>query len=385
MTSPLATPEYDETSEALDAESPARQRFRQVLTVLTIPTVIIVFILAVQLSKDFELTGDAGIDKFLQVGVALVLGVFGVWALFWALDRTVNLLPRKWALRLRPLVYAGPALLALTFYMVYPAINTIWISLFDNRGEAFVGLDNYVTVLTESQYQTGIRNSILWVLVVPAMSVAIGLVYAVMADRLRPRVETAAKSLIFLPMAISFVGASVVWQFMYFFRPEGFGEQIGFLNGILVAFGLDPVAWLNQEPWNNGFLMFILIWLQTGFSMVILSSAIKGVPAELQEAARIDGANEWQTFRNITVPIIASTIVVVWTTVAITTWKVFDIVFVMTGGRNGTQVIAQQMVQEFFTFFRDGIGAALAVILFIAVIPILVVNVRRFQAQEEMR
>jgi alpha-glucoside transport system permease protein len=382
---PLSSPEYDPSSEALDAESPARRRFRQAVTVLTVPTIIIVFILAVQLSKDFELTGDELIDKFLQVGVALALGIFGVWALFWAMDRTINLLPRQWAARLRPIAYVGPALLALTFYLVYPAINTIVISLLDNKGEAFVGLDNYVTILTESQYQTGIRNSILWVLVVPAMSVAVGLVYAVMADRLSRRTETVAKSLIFLPMAISFVGASVVWGFMYFFRPPGFGEQIGLLNGILVALGLDPVNWLNQEPWNNAFLMFILVWLQTGFSMVILSSAIKGVPAELQEAARMDGANEWQTFRNITVPIISSTIVVVWTTVAITTWKVFDIVWVMTGGRNGTQVIAQQMVQEFFTFFRDGIGAALAVILFIAVIPILVVNIRRFQAQEEMR
>ena len=376
---PLSSPDYDPASEALDPESPARHRFVKALTVLTIPTVIIVFILAVQLSKDED------IPKFLQVAVALVLGVFGVWALFWAMDRTVGLFSRDWAVRLRPLVYVAPAVLALGFYLVYPAVNTIWISLFDAKGEAFVGLDNYVTILTESQYQVGIRNSILWVLVVPALSVAVGLAYATLADKLGRRTETVAKSTIFLPMAISFVGASVVWGFMYFFRPAGFGEQIGLLNGILVALGFDPVNWLNQEPWNNGFLMFILVWLQTGFSMVILSSAIKGVPAELQEAARIDGASEWQTFRRITVPIISSTIVVVWTTVAITTWKVFDIVWVMTGGRNGTQVIAQQMVQEFFTFFNDGIGAALAVILFIAVIPILVVNIRRFQAQEEMR
>lgn len=379
MTAPLSSPEYDATSEGLDAESPARRRFVQVLTVLTIPVILIIFVAAVQLSK------DEGIPKLVQVVVALILGVLGVWALFWAMDRTVSLLPQRWATRLRPIVFVGPALLALTFFLIYPAINTTWISFFDNTGEAFVGLDNFQRILTESQYQTGIRNSILWVLVVPLLSVIIGLAYATLADKLSRRTETVAKSLIFLPMAISFVGASVVWGFMYAYRPEGFGEQIGLLNGILVAIGLDPINWLNQQPWNNGFLMFILVWLQTGFSMVILSSAIKGVPVELQEAARIDGATEWQTFRRITIPIIASTIVVVWTTVAITTWKVFDIVWVMTGGRNGTQVIAQQMVQEFFTFFNDGIGAALAVILFIAVIPILVVNIRRFQAQEEIR
>jgi len=379
MTTPLSSPEYDSTSEGLDPTSPARRRFTKAVTVLAIPTLIFVFALAVQLSKDSD------IPKLAQVAVALLLGVLGIWALYWAMDRAVSLLPARWAVRARPLVFVGPALLALTVFLVYPATHTIIISFFDNGSDVFVGLDNYSTILTEDKYQRGIINSVLWVLAVPALSVAIGLGYATLVDKLRPRTETIAKSLIFLPMAISFVGASVVWAFMYYFRPEGFGAQIGLLNGILVALGLDPVNWLNQEPWNNGFLMFILIWLQVGFSMVILSAAIKGVPTELQEASRIDGATEWQTFRRITVPMIASTIVVVWTTVAITTWKVFDIVAVMTGGRNGTQVIAQQMVEEFFDFRRFGIGAALAVILFIAVIPILVVNIRRFQAQEEMR
>ncbi len=379
MTAPLSSPDYDTTSEGLDPTSPARRRFVKAVTVLAIPTILVVFVLAVQLSK------DEGIPKFLQVAVALVLGILGVWALFWAMDRTVGLFSQKWAARLRPWVFVGPAIFALGAFLVYPAINTTVISFLDNGGKAFVGLDNYVTIFTEQQYLTGILNSILWVLVVPLLSVVIGLGYATLADKLSRRTETVAKSLIFLPMAISFVGASVVWAFVYYYRVAGFGEQIGLFNGILVALGLEPVNWITQQPWNNGLLMWILIWLQVGFSMVILSSAIKGVPADLQEAARIDGANEWQTFRRITIPVIASTIVVVWTTVAITTWKVFDIVKVMTGGRNGTQVIAQQMVQEFFDFGRDGIGAALAVILFIAVIPILVVNIRRFQAQEEMR
>jgi alpha-glucoside transport system permease protein len=186
-------------------------------------------------------------------------------------------------------------------------------------------------------------------------------------------------------MAISFVGASVVWTFIYSFRPEGFGSQIGVLNGIWSALGGDPVNWLQTRPWNNLLLMVILVWLQTGFSMVILSSAIKGVPEVLLEAARIDGATEWQAFWRVVFPSIASTVVVVWTTVLITVWKVFDIVWVMTGGRDGTQVVAQQMVQEFFTNRNNGMGAALAVLLFVAVVPILVINVRRFRAQEAMR
>jgi alpha-glucoside transport system permease protein len=380
MTAPLSSPDYDPASEALDSTSPARERFARILTVLTIPVLLLIFVAAIQLAK------DEGIPQVVQVAVALVLGALGVWALFWAMDRTTNLLSPRWSIRVRPWVFVGPVLVALTVYLVYPAINTIGISLLDNKGDAFVGLDNYTTVLTQEQYQTGIINSFIWVLIVPLACVVIGLAYATLADKVSRRAESTAKSLLFLPMAISMVGASVVWRFMYYYRNEALGqEQIGLLNGLLVAFGLDPVNWLNLQPWNNAFLMFVLIWLQVGFAMVILSSAIKGVPAELQEAARIDGATEWQTFRRITVPLIASTIVVVWTTVAIITWKVFDIVWVMTGGRNGTQVIAQQMVQEFFTYYRDGIGAALAVILFIAVTPILVVNVRRFQAQEEIR
>jgi alpha-glucoside transport system permease protein len=188
-----------------------------------------------------------------------------------------------------------------------------------------------------------------------------------------------------MPMAISFVGASVVFAFVYSFRPEGFGNQIGVLNAIKVGLGGDPGDWLAQQPWNNLFLMVILIWIQTGFAMVILSSAIKGVPLELLEAARIDGASEWKVFWKIVVPTIMSTIVVVWTTVMITTWKVFDIVWVMTGGREDTQIIAQQMVQEFFTNRNNGVGAALAVLLFIAVVPILIVNVKRFRAEEALR
>ncbi len=333
----------------------------------------------------FGFLKDDEANKALQVVVAILIASIGVLSLYWAFDRLVSALPRRASNALRPVVFVGPAIALLAFYLVYPAINTLVLSFQNADSSEWVGFDNFERVFTESQYQIGIRNSIVWALVVPAAAVAVGLGFATLADKIGRRTESTAKSLIFMPMAISFVGASVVFYFIYNFRPEGFGEQIGLLNGIWTGLGNDPVEWLAQKPWNNLYLMVILIWLQTGFSMVVLSSAIKGVPDELLEAARIDGATEWQVFRKIVIPTIASTIVVVWTTVLITVWKVFDIVWVMTGGRDDTQVIAQQMVQEFFTNRNNGVGAALAVVLFIAVTPILLLNIRRFRAEEAQR
>jgi len=344
-----------------------------------VPAVLVVFFFA------FSFLKDEGVNKLLQVGVALVVGILGVWALFWGMDQLVSLLPRRAAAAVRPFAFVGPAIVLLGFYLVYPAVNTAILSLQDARSKSFIGFDNYVTVFTKSQYLISIRNSILWVLVVPFLAVAVGLGFATLADRLSKHAESAAKSLIFLPMAISFVGASVVWGFVYYFRAPGYGAQIGVINAIWDGLGGQPVDWLRQQPWNNLFLMVILVWLQTGFSMVILSSAIKSVPVELQEAARIDGATEWQSFRRVVFPVIFSTVMVVWTTVVITVWKTFDIVFVMTGGREGTQVVAETMVREFFTNRNNGIGAALAVVLFLAVVPVLVLNVRRFREEEAMR
>jgi alpha-glucoside transport system permease protein len=216
------------------------------------------------------------------------------------------------------------------------------------------------------------------------VAVSVGLAFATLADKLR-RGESVAKSLIFLPMAVSFVGASIVWKFIYSFRPEGFGTQIGLLNGIKVGLGMEPTAWLSLEPWNNLFLMVIMIWLQTGFAMVILSAAIKAVPEDILEAARIDGATELQVFWRVVIPSILSTIVVVTTTMVITVLKVFDIVWVMTNGDQGTEVIAERMIRWFFRNGHFGRGAAIAVVLFLAIIPIMLLNVRRFRAEEEIR
>ena len=351
----------------------------RVLSALVVPAVLVVFFFA------FDFLQRRDMNKLAQVGVALIVGVVGVWILYWGMDRLVSALPARLSAGVRPYAFAGPAMVLLGFYLVYPAVNTFILSFQNDAGTAFVGLANFQRLFTESTYLIAIRNSVAWVILVPLAALAIGLGFATLADRLPRKSEGAAKSLLFLPMAISFVGASVVWTFIYRFRPEGFGEQIGILNAIVAGFGGEPVDWLAVPLWNNLFLMVILVWLQTGFAMVILSSAIKSVPEELKEASRIDGANEWQVFRGIVIPSISSTMVVVWTTIVITTWKVFDIVYVMTGGREDTSVVAQQMVAEFFTFNNDGIGAALAVILFIAVVPILVINVKRFRAQEATR
>jgi alpha-glucoside transport system permease protein len=352
----------------------------RILSALVIPAVLIVIFFS------FSFLKDQNANKGLQVIVAILVGTIGVWALYWGSDKLISMLPSAAAASVRPFMFVGPAMVLLGFYLVYPAINTLFLSFQDADSEKWVGLDNFETILTESYYLTGIRNSIVWVLLVPAAAVAVGLAFATMADKMSRRAESAAKSIIFMPMAISFVGASVVWAFIYYYRAEGFGDQIGVLNAIWTGwFNGEPVQWLAEDPWNNLFLMVILVWLQVGFAMVILSSAIKGVPDELLEAARIDGATEWQVFWRIILPSIASTVVVVWTTVVITVWKVFDIVWVMTGGNFDTQVIAQMMVQEFFTNRNNGVGAALAVLLFVAVLPILVINVRRFRAQEAMR
>lgn len=324
-------------------------------------------------------------NKGVQVLVAVIVGGVGIWAVYWAADKLVSALPGRTANAIRPVIFVGPAISLLAFYLVYPAISTIVLSLRDRDNESWNGLDNFQRVLTERNYLLGIRNSAIWVLLVPLLAVAIGLAFATLADKLGSLSERISKSIIFMPMVISFVGASIVFLFIYSFRPAGFGEQIGLLNALWTQIGGEPKNWLTQTPWNNLYLMVILVWLQTGFAMVILSSAIKGVPEELLEAARIDGATEWQAFWRIVFPTISSTVVVVWTTIVITVWKVFDIVYVMTGGTNDTQVIAQQMYREYFDNDDSGTGAALAVLLFIAVLPILIVNVRRFKAQEAIR
>jgi alpha-glucoside transport system permease protein len=328
---------------------------------------------------------DDDANRLLVVVVAVLVGVIGVFGLFWLMDQIVDRLPAAWQRGVRPYVFVGPALVLLAVFLIYPVINTILLSFRDARGNEFVGFDNYKFVFTDDSMLRSLRNTAMWIVLVPAVAVSVGLLFATLADRLR-RGEAVAKSFIFLPMAISFVGAAVTFRLIYSFRPEGFGTNVGLLNSIIGKFGHDPIPWLSKMPWNNFLLMVIMIWMQTGFAMVVLSSAIKSIPEDIIEAARIDGATELQIFRYVTIPSIMSTIVVVTTYMVINAMKVFDIVFVVGSAENNhTEVVAERMIRWFFISDNDGRGAAIAVVLFLAVVPVMFWNVKRFRELEANR
>ncbi len=343
--------------------------------------------------------------RILMAVVAIATGSIGTFAIFYGLNLLVERFPRPWKERLLPWVYMGPAVLMLTAYLVLPTLRTLYISFLNDRSEKFVGLKNYAFALTNPDMVIAFRNNLLWLVLVSGLSVGLGLIIAVLVDRVK--YESAAKSLIFLPMAISFVGASVIWRFIYAFKPAG-SDQIGLLNAVRQTVGLDPLGWLIERdglleplwetlqvpqikalptllPLNTLALIAIMIWLQTGFCMVLLSAAVKGIPKDVIEAARIDGANEFQIFRRIIIPMIMPTITVVSTTVVVAVLKVFDIVYVMTGGNLDTDVIASRMIKEMFNFRNFGRGSAIATVLLLAVIPVMVTNIRRFTQQEANR
>ncbi len=311
--------------------------------------------------------------RILVAVTALVIGVGGIWALYFSLNGLAEVLPERLRDQVLPWVFIGPALVTLGFFLVWPSLNTLWLSFFE-RGE-FVGLANYIFIFQSTAMRTVLINTVMWIVLVPTVATSLGLLIAVMTDRFSTTSEKVVKSLIFLPMAISFVGASVIWRFVYAFQPAGL-PQIGLLNAIVTFFGADPVAWIVIRPWNNFLLMFIMVWLQTGFAMVILSAAVKGVPKDLLEAARIDGANEVRSFFSVTIPYIAGTILTVGTTILFLVLKIFDVVYVMTSGQHGTNIVALRMYQEAFQFRNFGRGSALAVFLFVVVIPLLIQNVR---------
>ncbi len=289
----------------------------------------------------------------------------------------------RWKSRVAPWLYIGPTLLILGAYLVYPALSTLYLSFFDKRSDSFVGLENYRWVFTSSAMHIAFRNNLLWIVLFTGLTVSLGLVLAVMADRVR--YESPVKSAIFLPMAISFVGAGVIWLFVYAFRPPD-TPQIGLLNGVWAGlFHREPVGWLQNRATNNFALIAVGVWIWTGFCMVILSAAYKGIPRELLEAARVDGANEWQVFWKIIIPAMKPTLAVVTTTMIINVLKVFDIVYVMTNGNYDTEVIANRMYKEMFHFRHFGRASAIAIVLLLAIVPVMVVNIRRFQEQEALR
>jgi alpha-glucoside transport system permease protein len=315
-----------------------------------------------------------GFTRLITAAFALIVGVGGVWFLFTTGNAVIEASPSRLRRHLRPWLFILPAVIFLGVYLVFPLIETIRLSIVEDGGFA----DNYSFVLTDPAMQTAMRNNALWLLIGTTGSVVIGLLFAALVDRVKR--EAFAKTFVFLPLAISAVGAAVIWRFVYTWRPPG-GEQIGLLNAMWTGLGNEPVAFLQTMPWNNFFLISIMIWIQTGFAMVVLSAALKGVPTELIEAARIDGATERQMFFRVVLPSIRGAIITVTTTIFIVILKVFDIVFVMTGGRFETEVIANRMFSEMFRFRNFGKASALAVVLLVVVIPIMVVNIRNMRRQ----
>jgi alpha-glucoside transport system permease protein len=322
----------------------------------------------------------------LNALISIVAGVAGALVLYFLLNKVSELLPGQWEDRIKPYFYLLPALAAIGLFLIYPAIQTIVFSFADRDSARFVGFSNYTDLLSTPAFRQTLLNTLLWIIVVPAACVGLGLFIAVLADRLKPRAEKLTKTLIFLPMAISMVGASTIWKFIYDARPKG-QDQIGLQNAIVTAVGFDPIVWLQQETLhlNSFFLMVILIWAQVGFSMVLLSAAVKGVPDETLEAARIDGANERQTFFRVVVPQIWPTVITVFITVLIGVLKVFDIVYVMTNGNFNTNVIALDFYNQLFTNGNAGYAAAIVVMLMIAVLPVMFYQVRQFRLQEAQR
>lgn len=317
-------------------------------------------------------------EKFLQMFIAIGL-FFGVVALILLL--TSRLRSRKGEL-LQSAAFVLPAVLMVAFGLLYPALSTIRSSFQDRAGQEFVGLDNYQTIFTDDAQVQVLINTALWVLVVPTVATLVGLVYAVLIDR--ARFERFSKALIFLPMAISLVGASIIWKFVYAYFETG-KDQIGIANAFLQFIGLDTYAFLQDAPWNTFFLIIIMIWVQAGFAMTILSASIKAIPDDIVEAARLDGVGGLKMFRYITVPSIRPSLIVVLTTISITTLKAFDIVRTTVGGNFDTSVIAYEFYRQSFVTRERGLGAALATLLFALVIPIVVYNVRQMRRLEARR
>ena len=324
--------------------------------------------------------------RLINALLAIVGGVGAALLLFWILNKLVEMLPAKWEERIKPWVFIGPAVVAIGLFLVYPAIRTFILSFANAQSTAWVGTENYTDLLSSSDFRQTLYNTLLWIAVVPVATVAIGLGVAVLADRLGPQSEKLSKSIIFLPMAISGVGQATIWRFIYEARPAG-EPQIGLQNAVWTALGFDPVAWLQVSTlhFNSFLLMVILIWAQVGFSMVLLSAAVKGVPVDTLEAARIDGANERQIFFRVIIPQIWATVITVFITVLISVMKIFDVVYVMTNGNFNTDVIAVRFFNELFRNGNNGRASAIVVMLMIAVLPVIIYQVRHFRAEEAAR
>jgi alpha-glucoside transport system permease protein len=321
---------------------------------------------------------DAAIKFFNSFGtVASFVGI--LLLVFYAAGRATGRQYRPLAIA----VFLGPAIVLLLIGLVVPAIRTFYLSFLSDDSTRFLGAKNYTWAFSTPSIHEVLLNTLLWIVVAPVVTTLLGLALALLVDRLR--LEAVYKSLIFMPMAVSFVGASFIWRFVYEARDPA-QPQIGLLSQIAMALGYDnPPNWILTQPLNNFLLMVIMIWVQTGFAMVVLSAAIKAVPDEIVEAARMDGAQGSRLLFLVTIPMIRNTLIVVLTTVMIITLKVFDIVRTMTGGNFGTQVLANEMYSQSFVQFDNGRGSALAVILFAAVLPLVIYNIIQLRRERETR
>ncbi|HEY8307790.1 MAG TPA: sugar ABC transporter permease [Lapillicoccus sp.] len=324
--------------------------------------------------------------KIANALLAIIGGIGGAMLLYWLLNKLAESLPGRWEDRVKPWMFAGPAILAIGAYLIYPAVVTLVYSFQNEDNTAWVGVKNYTSLLTDPSFLQVLFNNLLWIIVVPAATVVLGLGVAVLADRLRPQGEKLSKTFIFLPMAISMVAAATIWRSIYEYQPAG-APQTGLLNAIFGLFNKGPFFWYSIDTlhFNSLLLMIILIWTQVGYSMVLLSSAIKGVPEDTVEAGRIDGAGERRIFFSIVVPQIWPTVITVFITVLIGVMKVFDVVYVTTNGAFNTDVIGRRFFDEMFTQGNNGFASAIVVILMIAIIPILIYQVRHFRAEEASR
>ena len=323
-------------------------------------------------------------DKLITA-VIVVVGVPAVLiGYIWATEQVLRLLPERQKPRVRPWLWLGPALAFLALFLVYPMIGTVIHSFQDNAGTSFVGLDNYSWFIGSADALSALKNNVLWLVFLTILVVGLGLLVAVLVDKVR--YESFAKSIIFVPLAVSMVAAGVIWLYMYQYKPPG-AEQTGTLNAAIGVVGLGPVAWTQIQDFsiNTFMLIIVMTWMWTGFGMVIISAALKGINPELMEAARMDGATEWQVFRGIVFPLLVPTLVVVSTTMIITALKAFDIVFTMTNGNLNTNVIANLMYSEMFKYHEYGRASAIAVVLLLAIIPIMFFNIGRFRQQEAVR
>ena len=322
-------------------------------------------------------------DPRLTTAIIVVVGVpAAVIGYVFLVEQVLRFVPSRRQASIRPWLWLLPALLFLFVFLVYPTLNTVVLSFQDRFSKAFVGLNNYSYFFTSPDTLVSLRNNIIWLVLLTFLAVGGGLIIAILVDRVR--YESVAKSVVFVPLAISFVGASIIWRFVYDYQPPGHA-QTGLLNAAITTVGFQPITWIQDAPINTIALIVVATWTWTGFCMVILSAALKGISTELLEAARVDGANELQVFRKITFPLLLPTVAVVSTTMIITALKAFDIVYVMTSGNYDTNVIANQMYKELFTNSQPGRASAIAVILLLLIIPVMVINIRRFRQQEAIR